>query len=179
MTKGRKRREVEFLQLLSELPRFKDGNFAKQIGKQSSNVSSYLSGNPAPQKRLLDSALRHAYEWQVKPIVEVQSITQHAKTLPAEPGIYCLYDSSGSAIYVGQATNLKQEIGQALQRQMNFPVRLGPNLSKKEHHKYKDVAVYLSAYEVPSPRMRHNLEALLLRTFPNQSHNNKMGNFKT
>lgn len=124
------------------------------------------------------TAMRHAFEWEVTPVVELKAVSDHASRLPQLPGIYALYDSSGSAIYVGQATNLKQEVGQTLQRLMTFPVRLGnPNLSKKERRKYKEVATYLSAYAVPSPRMRHNLEALLLRSFPNQSHNNKMGNF--
>jgi excinuclease UvrABC nuclease subunit len=107
-----------------------------------------------------------------KPTAEVEPIS-HAKSLPTIPGIYPLYDSSGSVICVGQATNLKQEVVQALNRKMNFPVRQGPTLSKKAHPKYKMVATHISAYEVHSSRMRHNLEALLLRVFPNQSHNNK------
>jgi hypothetical protein len=129
-----------------------------------------------PGKRVLRSALRHAFEWQVSPILEVEPIAE-ARLLPRDPGVYCLYDSSGSVIYVGQATNLKQEVGQSLQRQMNFPVRLGPMLAKKHRPKYKVVATHLSAYSIPSPRMRHNIEALLLRSFPNQSHNNKMGKY--
>jgi hypothetical protein len=170
-------RGVEFIRHLSTILDEKGGRLAKRIGKSAANTSNYLSGTVTPGKRVLRSALRHAFEWDVMPVAEVAAV-DHAKSLPTTPGIYCLYDSSGSVIYVGQATNLKQEVGQALQRKMNFPVRHGPTLSKKAHPKYKVVATHLSAYEVPSPRMRHNLEALLLRTFPNQSHNNKMGNFK-
>jgi hypothetical protein len=174
MANSRNRREVEFIGLLSEILDLNGRAFAKKIGKQQTNVTNYLRGTIVPQKKALHSALRHAFEWEVTPIVEVQSVKEHARGLPKTPGVYCLYDSSGSVIYVGQATNLKLE----LQRCTNFPVRLGlPQLAKKEHRKYKVIASYLSAYSVPSPRMRHNLEALLLRVFPNQSHNNKIGNF--
>ena len=176
---GRKSREVEFLKMLREVLDLKGPALAKKIGKQASNVHGYLAGTTILRKKALGSAMRHAYEWEVTPVVEVKPVADHAKGLPQTPGVYCLYDSSGSVIYVGQATNLKQEVAQALHRKMNFPVRLGsPKLSVKERRKYNAVAEYLSAYSVPSPRMRHNLEALLLRAFPNQSHNNKIGNFK-
>jgi hypothetical protein len=170
---------VDFINLLAELLQLagKSGEFAKRIDKAPQNVSKYLSGKLMPGKHVLRSSLRHAYEWDVEVVVEIQPVEEYANSLPSTPGVYCLYDSSGSVIYVGQAKNLKKEVAQALQRKMNFPVRLGPNLAKKEHPKYKQVAAHLSAYVVPSPRMRHNLEALLLRSFPTQSHNNKMGNF--
>jgi hypothetical protein len=175
-----KHRPVEFINYLAELLDLgaKNAQFAKRIGKKPQNVSGYLSGGLVPGKRVLQSSLRHAFEWEVAEVVEIRPVREHASKLPEEPGIYALYDSSGSAIYVGQASNLKSEVAQTLQREMNFPVRLGPRISRKEHRRYKDVAAYVSAYKVPSPRMRHNLEALLLRVFPNQSHNNKMGNFR-
>ncbi|HZC54600.1 MAG TPA: hypothetical protein VE396_00950 [Xanthobacteraceae bacterium] len=176
MAKGRPSTQVEFIRFLAEMLGCKDySSFARRIGKKAPNVHNYYNGKVIPKNRFLLSALRHTFEWEVTPILEVQPMSE-SKLLTTRPGIYCLYDSSGSVIYVGQATNLKQEIGQALQRKMNFPVRLGPTLSKKTQPKYKTVTTHLSAYEVSSPRMRHNLEALLLRAFPNQSHNNKMGN---
>jgi hypothetical protein len=179
MAKGRRDRRVEFFRLLAEILECDESypKFARRIGKDTANVFARYNGNTVPGARFLRSAMRHAFEWEVTSILQVQPLSE-TKRLTTAPGIYCLYDSSGSVIYVGQATNLKQEVGQALQRKMNFPVRLGPALSKKTHPKYKTVATHLTAYEVASPRMRHNLEALLLRTFPNQSHNNKMGNFR-
>jgi hypothetical protein len=179
MAKGRRDKRTEFFRLLAEILESDQSypQFARRIGKEVSNVHTYYNGNMVPGLRFLGSAMRYAYEWDVRPILEVEPLSE-IKWLTTEPGVYCLYDSSGSVIYVGQATNLKQEVGQALQRKMNFPVRLGPKLSKKEHPKFKIVTTHLSAYGVASPRMRHNLEAFLLRTFPNQSHNNKMGNFK-
>jgi hypothetical protein len=178
MASARKPREVEFMQLLAKLLGVNSASeLAKRIGKQTPNVSDYLSGKKIPGDKELLSALRHAFEWNVKTIFEVAPLSK-ANKLPTTPGVYCLYDSSGSVIYAGQASNLKQEVGQALQRKMNFPVRLGPKLSEKTHRKNKDVAIYVSAYEIHSARARHNFEALLLRAHHNQSHNNKMGNFR-
>lgn len=180
MAKGRQPKHVEFVRVLADLfgydSRGDYARFAKRLGKSTSNIYSYYNGLKVPGKKVLISALRNAFEWEVAPIIEVAPID--LRSLTNQPGVYCLYDSSGSIIYVGQATNLKQEVRQALHRKVNFPVRRGPNLSKKAHPKYREIATFMSAYEVPSPRMRHNLEALLLRTFPNQSHNNKMGNFE-
>jgi hypothetical protein len=179
MAKGRRERRVEFFRLLAEILECDQSypQFARRIGKKVPNVHAYYNGSLIPGLRFLRSAMRHAFEWEVTPILEVQPLSE-TKRLTTKPGVYCLYDSAGSVIYVGQAANLKQEVGQALQRKMNFPVRLGPILSKKTHPKYKAVATHLTAYEVISARMRHNLEALLLRAFPNQSHNNKMGKFR-
>lgn len=178
MARGRQATQVEFLRLLARFLECKSyPELAKRIGKKTTNVHAYYKGKVTPGKRFLISALRHAFEWEIVPILEVQPISE-SRSLTKQPCVYCLYDSSGSVIYVGQATNLKQEVAQALQRKMNFPVRIGPKLSAKIHRKYKDVAHHLSAYEVPSPRTRHNLEALLLKSFPNQSHNNKMGRFR-
>jgi hypothetical protein len=179
MSKGRRDSRIEFFRLLAEILECDQSymQFAKRVGKQVPNVHAYYTGRSIPGARFLRSAMRHAFEWEVKPLLEVQPIDQR-KHLTNKPGVYCLYDSSGSVIYVGQAKNLQQEVSQSLQRKMNFPVRTGPALSKKSHPKYKAVATHLTAYEVLSARMRHNLEAFLLRTFPNQSHNNKMGNFR-
>jgi hypothetical protein len=177
MPKGRRARNVEFIRHLADILGYKSyAEFAKRIGKTVANAHAYYNGRKTPGNRVLVSALRHAFEWEVAPILEVEPIGE-IRRLPSEPGVYCLYDSSGSVIYVGQATNLKQEVSQALQRKMNFPVRLAPKLSKKFHPKYKAVATHLTAYAVSSTRMRHNLEAFLLRSFPNQSHNNKMGKY--
>ncbi len=121
--------------------------------------------------------MRHVGEWQVTVVQEVKPVPKPLTVLPTTPGIYAIYDSSASLIYLGQALNLRAEVNQTLNRKTNFPVRRGPKLSEKARPKYKDLATFLSVYEVPSQRLRHNLEALLLRVFPNQSHNNKLGKF--
>lgn len=164
------------MQLMSELLDVDGVGFAKRIGKQSANVNAYCSGRKIPGKAVLRSSLQHAFEWDLITLFEL--VPLKISSLSSSPGIYALYDSSGSILYVGQATNLKAEVNQTLHRNVNFAIRSGPKLSKKKHPKYKDVVHFMSAYEVSSSRVRHNLEALLLRVFPNQSHNNKMGNFK-
>lgn len=174
---GRKSKTVEFLKLLSNLLELDGTEFAQRIGKKATNVNAYLSGSKIPQKKVLLGAMRHAFEWSVIPLVEVRELVSHKGSVPPVPGIYALFDSSASVVYLGQALNLKTELNQALNRRCNFPVRRGPDLANKHHPRYRDIATHLSAYRVDSKRLRHNLEALLLRFFPNQSHNNKMGNF--
>ena len=175
---GRLPKYRRFLCTLGEILQLDGAAFAKAIGKKHANVSQYLSGTKKVGPRTLKSAVYHLGEWEVKALLEVQPKPENLAGIPQSPGIYALYDSSASILYVGQATCLRAEITQTLNRRTNFPVRSGPQLTKKHHPKYKDVTARISAYEVPSARLRHNLEALLLRVFPNQSHNNKLGKFK-
>lgn len=175
---GRLPKYREFLHTLGDVLDLKGSAFAKAIGKQPTNVSQYMSGNKAVGRKTLASAVRHVGEWHVNAIQEVKPVPKKLTDLPTTPGVYALYDSSASLIYLGQALNLRTEVRQTLNRKANFPVRRGPKLSLKAKPKYKELAIFLSAYEVPSARLRHNLEALLLRVFPNQSHNNKLGKFR-
>lgn len=175
---GRKNKYREFLHTLSDVVELEGAQLAKAIGKKYTNVSQYLAGSKKVGPRTLKTAVYHLGEWVVNPILEVQAKPTSFTGIPQTPGIYALYDSSASILYVGQATQLRAEITQTLNRATNFPVRSGPQLTKKHRPKYKDITTHLSVYEVPSPRLRHNLEALLLRVFPNQSHNNKLGKFK-
>lgn len=174
---GRRPKYQEFLHTLKEIVELEEGEFAKAIGKKYTNVSQYLSGSKKVGPRTLKTGLYRLGEWNVKPLFQVDP-KPSLKEIPQTPSIYALYDSSASIVYVGQATRLRAEISQALNRRTNFPVRAGPHLAKKHRPKYKDISTRISAYEVPSQRLRHNLEALSLRLFPNQSHNNKLGKFK-
>jgi hypothetical protein len=173
----RQPKNVEFLNLLSSLLELDGAEFARRIGKKASNVNAYLKGARIPQKKALLGATRHAFEWSVIALVEVEELESRLGLVPQVPGIYALFDSSSSVVYLGQALNLRTELNQALNRRCNFPVRRGPNLANKHHPRYKDIPTHLSAYQVDSKRLRHNLEALLLGFFPNQSHNNKTENF--
>jgi hypothetical protein len=168
----------QFLHTLSDIVELQGGQLARAIGKRQTNVSQYLSGAKSVGKRTLRGAVYHLGEWQVTPVLEVRPLPSPLTPIPQTPGVYSFYDSSASVIYVGQATRLRAEITSALNRETNFPVRHGPQLSVKRHPRYRDVTKYISAYEIPSARLRHNLEALLLSMFPNQSHNNKLGTFK-
>lgn len=174
---GRRPKHREFLHTLKDVVGLDRAAFARAIGKKYTNVSQYLSGTKKVGPRTLKSAVYHLGEWNVKPLYELDPKPLLAE-IPQTPGIYALYDSSASIVYVGQATRLRAEMNQTLNRRTNFPVRAGPTLTRKHHPKYKDITTRISAYEVPSARLRHNLEALLLRVFPNQSHNNKLGKFK-
>jgi hypothetical protein len=161
---------------LTELPA---GDFAAACGKKASNMRSYLNGSKRPGKETAASALRHLREsWDVVPTLEIEPVPKPRTMISTAPGVYALFSESGETLYVGQAKNLQSEIGQTLNRPVNFPLRRGPNLSKKATPKFKDIVARISAYEVRSARLRHNLEALLLRVYANVAHNNKMGNFK-
>jgi hypothetical protein len=175
---GRRSKYREFLHTLGDVIGLQGAALANALGKESSNISQYLSGYKKVGPRTLRSAVYHLGEWEVTAVLEVARVPENLSELPQSPGIYAFYDSSASILYVGQATQLRAEITSALNRNTNFPVRSGPQLQRKRKPRYKDVTKFISAYEVPSPRLRHNLEALLLRVFPNQSHNNKLGNFR-
>lgn len=177
---GRKSRYQEFLITLSQVTELEGAAFAKACGKQTTNMSQYVKGTKQPGLNTLKSALTHLRDhWPVKPLLEAEPIPKPlSSVLPQDPGIYALYSSSGDVLYVGQARKLRTEVHQTLNRKVNFAVRRGPTITKKARPKYKELAVLMSAYVVDSPRLRHNLEAILLRVFLNSAHNNKMGTFK-
>jgi hypothetical protein len=176
---GRRSKYSEFLNTLMELTNLPPGQFATACGKKASNMSACLSDKKPPGKNTAASAVRHLRDtWDVVPILEIEPVPKPRTTLSTAPGVYALFTESGETLYVGQAANLRDEIGQTLNREVNFPLRRGPNLSKKAKPKFKDVVARVSVYEVRSPRLRHNLEALLLRVYANAAHNNKMGKFK-
>jgi hypothetical protein len=151
--------------------------FADKCGKQRSNMSNYLTGKLTPQREVLWSALEHFFQWGVAPLAELEPLPQNLNSLSDESGIYVLYDSAGNVLYLGKATNLRAEIRQTLGRAIPEGIRFGPTL-RKEQPALRRVATRYSAYSVPSPRLRHNLEALLLRIHPNQTHNQNIGNFR-
>lgn len=116
--------------------------------------------------------------------------------LSEKRGIYVFYDSRGRALYVGRTTRqtLWTEINAAYNR-----VRSSQKITLVRHPKLKqwafsgaaatrkqpkdavvklhDLAAFFSAYEV-APAMIANLEALIIRAFPNDLMNSKMERFK-
>jgi excinuclease UvrABC nuclease subunit len=139
-------------------------------------MSNYLSGRNTPGIRVLGSSIRHLFEWDVRPNKEIQKI-EDLNTVSIEAGIYVIYDSGGQVLYLGKATNLRNELKQTLNRKIPSGLRLGPKLNK-QRPKLKELAAYYSIFEVPSPRARHNMEAFLLRVFINQTHNTNIGSFR-
>ena len=113
--------------------------------------------------------------------------------LSASRGVYILYDSRGSALYVGKTVKLTlwQEINNAFNRD-----RTVQNIRRVEHPQRKqafrradeqrrqirpitvplyDLAAYFSAYSVRDG-MISEVEALLIRGFPNDLLNTKIEN---
>jgi len=176
MPSGRKPTPVEFLNLLQSLTGLTNTAFAKACGKQPANMSAYLSGNKVLGKAVLRSSVRKLFEWRIHPVLELSRLPK-AKDIPIKGGVYVLYDSAGNVLYIGKATNLRAEVAQTLRRKTISAVRFAPNLTR-EHPTYRRLARRISLYRIASARLRHNIEALLLRCFPNQSHNSRIGAFK-
>jgi hypothetical protein len=175
--RGRSLKKVEFYRKLHELSGFETKNeFARASGRKLQDVSSYLSGFKVPGDKVLRSSLRHLHEWAILPLSEINPIPEKLNDLPTDPGVYVIYDSGGNVLYLGQATSFRAELRQTLNRRVPRAVRLGPNLGKKQPL-IGELAKYLSLYKIPSERARHNVEALLLRIFANQTHNTNVGHF--
>lgn len=173
----RQARNVEFLHTLMELSGHSSvSGFASACGKQTSNMSAYLSGKFTPQAKFLKSCLVRLNEWTIAPEREIQPIPKKLSSLPDVSGIYVLYDSGGRVLYIGKATSFRAEVRQTLGRAIPSGLRLGPALKKKQP-KIQDLATHLSLYHVGSARLRHNAEAMLLRVFANQTHNTNIGSF--
>jgi hypothetical protein len=112
----------------------------------------------------------------------------------AKSGLYIFYDSRGKALYAGQTQrqNIWKEMNLAFNRDRSAQVltlvrhperdvEFKPANSKVRQPtdttmKLYDLAAYFSAYEV-LPEMVDNLEALLVRAFPNDLLNYKMEKF--
>lgn len=179
MPSGRKSRNVEFLNTLKNVFRYGAvSGFAKACGKKTPNMSNYLNGSLKPGDSVLRTSVTHLSEWWVQPLRELDRIQKNLNELPIDPGIYVLFDSASQILYLGKATNLRAEVRQALNRTVPVSIRFAPHLNEKTHPKLKRLATHLSLYAVPSSRLRHNLEALLLRVVANQSHNQNFGHFR-
>lgn len=174
---GRKPINVEFLNTLMKVERIervKDS--AQRCGQAESNMSAYLNGKKRPGIGVLRKSLENLYEWKINPKYEMVEIPE-AKDLPESGGVYILYDSAGRVLYVGQAKTFRTEVQQALKKQVETGMRFGPKL-RKSRPQIRKLARYLSLYEIESERLRHNLEALLIRVVINQAHNQNIGHFE-
>ena len=118
----------------------------------------------------------------------------HAELLNAKSGLYIFYDTRGCALYAGQTKkqNIWKEMNLAFNRNRSAQVMTlvrhpERDVEFKSAHtkvrqptdvvlKLHDLAAYFSAYEV-IPEMVDDLEALLVRAFPNDLLNFKMEKF--
>ena len=117
------------------------------------------------------------FEQEIIARQEVEIIPEKQSDLPEFGGVYILYDSAVNVLYIGQATNFRTEIWQARGRVVKAGMRFGPDMEKSQPN-IGHLAQYMSLYEISNKSLRHNIEALLIRVFINQTHNKNVGKFK-
>jgi len=171
---NKKSKYIEFLKILQEaLGNPADGKFATILGKSPHNMSAYLSGGKIPGKRAIEFAIRHLAEWPIKEIWRFRKLNpkdrSNLQMLPQYPGVYIFYDSAGCPLYIGKAKNLRTEVAQRLgNKRTRWQLRFE---SKAKRIDMQELTQYISLYGVLSPRMRTNLEALLIDILYNILHN--------
>ena len=178
---GRKPANVEFINKLRDLVDVTStSTFAHLCGKTPSNISAYLKGSKIPGDRVLKGCFENIavsrFAWPIEPEREILSIDDDSP-MPTSGGVYVLYDSGGNVLYIGKATNLRSEVKVALRKPVPVGLRVGTEL-RKTRPALQDLTSYVSLYLIDDARLRHNVEALLLRVFANQTHNANIGRFK-
>jgi len=140
-----------------------------------------LNGSKAISWKRLRTATREVFGEPPAfvPVVEgfdlAQGPPRHAD-LPNEPGIYALFDSAMRLIYYGKATSLYAEVRQTLSRHVSD---VKPWTGTRDLT-FGEVAVYLSAFTIArgDATFRHDIEALGLRLFVNNTFNKNSASFK-
>lgn len=177
MPGGRKPRQIETLQQLIDWAGGKK-EFTERTGVQTGDINHYLNQNKKFSNRLLK---KWAFEVCANP-PRIIPLAEHLELpttgplpvqLAGKSGLYSLFDSAGRLLYFGMATNLRTEIAQTLGRNApKFYVGNGHQVWT-----FKDISVFYSAYEVlgGDQKFRRTLEALVLRTVINDTHNQRVG----
>ena len=127
---------------------------------------------------VLNSAITNLFGDEIKPLQEVEPVPGKRDDLPRSGGVYILYDSAGNVLYVGKAKSFRTRVWRTLDKKIPVGMRFGPNMTKSRPTIW-ELATYMSLYEIENSRLRHNIEALLIRVFINQTHNSNIGKFKT
>ncbi|HTB63103.1 MAG TPA: GIY-YIG nuclease family protein [Opitutales bacterium] len=173
---GRPKKYVEFLKILKDVTSTTNTQLAKLTGKPYTNIRDYFEGDKTPQRGAIKSAVKHLAEWSIvedKVMLELKNKSE----ISEHPGIFFVYDSSGNCVYIGQAKNLKVEVSARLNaKKLRHGIWRNSQL-KKVRYPIAKVAAFITTYRVDSRRLRHNLEALFLRTVINQTQNSKLGKF--
>ena len=128
--------------------------------------------------RLRNEVISTVIGREIRPSVEVEELPERQGDFPESSGVYVLYDSSVNVLYVGKASNFRNEVWTRLDKK-HVPggMRFGPSM-RRQRTVLRDLAVYMSLYEVDNEQLRHNLEALLIRVFVNQTHNSNIGRYR-
>ena len=194
------------LKELLQVDRVKE--FAALCDQRPPHMSNYLTGKARPGNRALVGCLLNAavarvfnnppdpdtslgkktkvlrnkvvstlFTQEVRPLWEIRPAPERQNSLPRSGGVYVLYDSGANVLYVGQATSFRVEVWNALGRRIPVGMRLGPDMNRVRPN-FRQSAAYVSLYEIENADLRHNVEALLIRVFINQTHNRNIGKFK-
>lgn len=192
------RTSAEFAHMCGKLPpnmsRYLNGNLSPKASVLedcllNATASRIFDNPPSENTRLgkkakklrtslLNSAISNLFGEQIKPLQEVEPVPEKRDDLPRSGGVYILYDSAGNVLYVGKAKSFRTRVWRTLDRKIPVGMRFGPNMTKSRPTIW-ELATYLSLYEIENYRLRHNIEALLIRVFINQTHNSNIGKFKT
>lgn len=130
------------------------------------------------RSNVLNSTISNLFGEEIRPLREVEPVPERQNDLPRAGGVYILYDSAGNVLYVGKATSFRNRVWRTLDKKIPIGMRFGPNMSKSRPTIW-ELATYMSLYQIENSRLRHNIEALLIRVFINQTHNSNIGKFKT
>jgi hypothetical protein len=163
---------------------------AKAFGVKQPAVAHWRSGRGNPTRRQISRLLDYVV---IRPIAEFRPVSPQWRgarwalcagqekgeqaelkgLLSGKKGLYILYDSMGSALYVGQSQkDLLFEIGQRLGK--NSRGQLREYGMKKRLRQMGAATRFLSVYEVEGKRVVDRLEALLIRSMANDLQNDHM-----
>lgn len=178
---GRKAATIEYLERLVEWAGSR-ANFASLTGIAQPNLTAYLNGGKRIAWKRLKSATQEVLGRAPAflPIIEGYDLRAHGKptlgVLPAEPGLYALYDSAMRVLYYGKATSLYAEVRQTLDRHV---AEVRP-WSGAKNLTFQQITAYLSAYRIVrgDADFRHDVEAFGLRLLVNNTFNKNGGKFK-
>ncbi len=158
-----------------------DAEFCKAANVWQSNLSAYREGVKSLSWKWLHrkTAMVLGLPPAFIPICEGKPVigkTLSVSDLEDCSGLYALFDSTMEVIYVGKAAKLRTEVNQTLKRPI---AEMRPWDGKKEV-RFLDVTCFLSAYRIErgDAHFRHDVEALILRLFINNTYNKNKGRFK-
>lgn len=126
---------------------------------------------------VLSSAISNLFDREIQPLGEVVFIPERQRELPEPGGVYVLYDSAANVLYIGQATSFRTEVWQTLRRNIPVEMRFGPDM-RTSRPAFRKLASYMSLYRIDNARLRHNIEALFIRVFINQTHNSNVARYR-
>lgn len=126
---------------------------------------------------VLSSTISKLFGQEIQSLKEIEPIPKNRNKLPESGGVYILYDSAATVLYIGQAKSFRAEIRQTLKRNIPGGMRFGRDM-RSNPVDFEELASYMSLYRIDNARLRHNIEALLIRVFINQVHNRRIGEFR-